>query len=214
MDVTESRKAEERMRRLESESQLEVFKATLNTQDEERRRISESLHNGLGQLLYGIKLSMTNLRLKITTDQSEEFEQAIRYTEGLLTEAIRESRSISHELMPTALQEFGLPSAIDDVCKQLNGDIKFHCEYKGLDQRLENYLEIAIFRTVQELMLNVVKHSGATNAKVTISADPSLVLIRVTDNGTGMKNILENSQGIGLTSIRSKISLLNGKVDI
>jgi PAS domain S-box-containing protein len=214
MDVTESRKAEERMRRLESESQLEVFKATLNTQDEERRRISESLHNGLGQLLYGIKLSMTNLRRKIETTQSEEFEQAIRYTESLLTEAIRESRSISHELMPTALQEFGLPSAIDDVCKQLNGQIMFKCEYKGIDQRLENYLEIAIFRTVQELMLNVVKHSGATNATVTISADPTLILIKVADNGSGMKNIINNSQGIGLTSIRSKISLLNGKVDI
>jgi PAS domain S-box-containing protein len=214
MDVTASRKAEERMRRLESQSQLEIFKATLSTQDEERRRISESLHNGLGQLLYSIKLSMTNLRLKMETSQPEQYEQALKYTENLLTEAIRESRSISHELMPTALQQFGLSSAIDDVCRQLNGEVNFQCTYTGLDERLENYLEIAIFRTVQELMLNVVKHSGATSANVSIAVDPTLVVIKVSDNGKGMQGIKENDQGIGLTSIRSKISLLNGKVDI
>jgi PAS domain S-box-containing protein len=214
MDVTISRKAEARMRQLETQTQLEIFRATLSTQDEERRRISESLHNGLGQLLYGIKLSMANLRRQLLTLEPEKYEQAMRYTENLLTEAIRESRSISHELMPAALEQFGLPSAIDDVCRQLNGEVKFTCKYFGLDQRLESYLEIAIFRTVQELMLNVVKHSGADVAFVQVVADEEQILIKVKDNGKGIKDVKASDTGIGLTSIRSKIRLLNGKVKI
>ena len=214
MDVTLSSQVEEKIKHMESQSQLEIFKAILNTQEEERRRISESLHNGLGQLLYGIKLSMDNLRLKLATSKPEQYEAAIKYTGDLLTEAIKESRSISHKLMPAALEQFGLRSAIDEVCKQLNGKVKFRCRYIGIDQRLENYLELAIFRIVQELMLNVVKHSGAAKADISVTVDIKQIQITVHDSGHGMVNSNGSQTGIGLKSIRSKIKLLNGNMSI
>ena len=214
MDVTLNQLAEEKMKQMEIKSQLEVFKAILKTQEEERRRISESLHNGLGQLLYGIKLRMANVRREGMLDHTTTAGAELKYTEKLLTEAIVETRSISHKLVPADLEKFGLSSAINEVCKQLNGDVAFTCTYVGLDQRLDNYLELAVFRIVQELMLNVVKHSTATKATVSIKTDADVVEITVGDNGQGILDIAKNQGGIGLTSIQSKIKLLNGRLKI
>lgn len=214
VDITASRLADEKLRQMEIQQQLEIFRVTLRAQEEERRRISESLHNGLGQLLYGIKISMNNLSRSKALADPEKYDDAKKYTEALVTESIQESRNISHELMPATLEKFGLRSAIDDVCKQLNGSIRFHCKYTGLKLQLEKYLELAVFRTVQELMLNVVKHAEATDAHVTIAVQSDLIQINVNDNGRGMAETQDTKTGIGLNSIRSKIKLLNGTFQI
>jgi PAS domain S-box-containing protein len=214
LDITDRKLAEQKMKELEAQGQLEVFKAILNTQEEERRRTSESLHNGLGQLLYSIKLGMANIKSQSNRDQPEEYQQAMRYTENLLTEAIRETRNISHKLMPADLEQYGLDSAISQVCKQLNGEVKFTWKSVGVKKRLESYLELATFRTVQELMLNVVKHSGATRADVKVTVNKHLIEIKVADNGRGMAEVEENKAGIGLTSIQSRMNLLQGEMKI
>jgi PAS domain S-box-containing protein len=214
MDVTATRQAEEQLRQMAAEQQLEIFLVTLRTQEEERRRISESLHNGLGQILFGTRISMNHLSLDKAIKDPDLYNKSKQYTEKLLTKAIWESRNISHELMPATLEKFGLQSAIDDVCSQLGGSVNFHCEYRGIDVRIENYMELAVFRTVQELMLNVVKHASATEARVIVSMSADSIRINVSDNGHGIQNTPETEPGIGLTLIRSKIKLLNGTVDI
>ncbi|GAB2701161.1 hypothetical protein GCM10027037_27820 [Mucilaginibacter koreensis] len=214
MDITAMRRAEEKLQQLKAEQQMEVFRETLNAQEEERRRMSESLHNGLGQLLYGIKISMNNIDRQEAISHPERFNKAKAYTESLMMDAIKESRRISHELMPSTLEEFGLRSAIDDICQQLSDDTIFNCYYKGLYRRLPRYLELAIYRTTQELMLNVVKHAEASNVNITITATKTTVTIEVNDDGKGMPENPSQKTGIGLSSIRNKIKLLNGKVDI
>jgi len=214
VDTTASRQTEERLRQMEAEQQLEIFRVTLRTQEEERRRISESLHNGLGQLMYGIQISMNQLRREKALSDPEKYDQAKNFTEKLVADAIKESRSISHELMPATLEQFGLRSAIDDVCQQLNGKIQFDFRYKDATPRLEKFLELAVFRTVQELMLNVVKHAEATEASVRVNIEPESIHISVSDNGRGLIDTYESKSGIGLSSIRSKIKLLNGTVKI
>jgi len=214
MDLTASHQAEEKLRQMETEQQLEIIRATLRTQGDERRRISESLHNGLGQILYGIKISMNHVNLAQALTEPENFSQAKKYTEDLVSTAIKENRKISHELMPSNLEEFGLRTAIDDVCEQLNDVIQFHCHYKGIERRLEDYLELAIFRTVQELMLNVVKHADATSSEVIVAVALDNIQVIVRDNGRGMQQTEGSKSGIGLSSIRSKIKLLNGELTI
>jgi PAS domain S-box-containing protein len=213
-DITASRRADEKIRRMEAEQQQEIFRVTLASQEEERRRISESLHNGLGQLLYAIKISMTRLTPEQAADKSQAYIQAKKYTDELLKDAIVESRRISHELMPSILEDFGLKAAIEDVCSQLSINVKFNCMVTGFVGRLDSYMELAIFRTMQELMLNVVKHSGATEAIAEASINTDEVLIKVQDNGRGMLNSGERKAGIGLASIRSKVKLLNGQIKI
>lgn len=209
--ITNRKQTEEKLRQLEAEQQREIFRVTLGTLEEERHRISESLHNGLGQLLYGVKISLSGLT---QNSSPADFERIKTYTNQLLTEAIRESRRISHELMPTTLEEFGLKAALDDICEQLRGDIKFHCKVTGLKGRLEKYLELAVYRTVQELVTNVVKHAEATTASIEINIKEKQICIKVTDDGRGLEATKTQKPGIGLASIRSKIRLLNGEVNI
>jgi signal transduction histidine kinase len=212
-DITASRRAEEKIKRMEAEQQQEIFRAILASQEEERRRISESLHNGLGQLLYAIKISLAHVTQRQALTHPEEYVDAKKYTEQLLKDAIDESRRISHELMPSILEQFGLKAAIQDVSKQLSESTVFKCSIKGAVQGLDSYLQLAVFRTVQELMLNVVKHSKATEASTDVSISATKIFIQVQDNGQGMAE-LKNSKGIGLASIRSKVKLLNGQLKI
>jgi len=211
LDVTAMRAAEEKIRKMEAEQQMEIFRVSLSTLEEERHRISESLHNGLGQLLYGIKINFSGL--SHTMDQIA-FEKAKGYTNQLLTDAIKENRRISHELMPTILEDFGLKAAINDICQQLQDSVKLTCTITGFSNRLEKYLELAVYRTVQELMTNVVKHAQATNAVAMVTGSATEIKIYVSDNGRGMEASKNGKPGIGLASIRSKIKLLNGKVTI
>lgn len=214
MDVTASLLADERLRHVEAEQQLEIFKVTLRTQEEERRRISESLHNGLGQLLYSTRLAINYLTIATATEKPEKFRESKEYTSSLLSDSIKETRRISHELMPTVLAEFGLNAAIKDVCDQLTSDVAFDCKVLLNGIILDNYVELAIFRTVQELMMNVIRHARATKAKVKVQAVDEIVLISVKDNGQGIPVELKDKPGIGLASIRNKAELLKGTVEI
>lgn len=216
-DITEQMELQERNRQLSNErltmeksQQREIFKVTLHSQEKERKRIAESLHNGLGQLLYGVKLSLNQISAKNPMPANEE---ALRHTEQLITDCIRETRRISHELMPAVLEDFGLKEAMLDICRQLSGDTKFQCHFTGLEIKLEKDLEIAIYRIIQELMINILKHAGASQGTVEVEIAPRWIKINIGDNGKGM-NPEAKSKGIGLSSVKSKVKLLNGEMEV
>lgn len=210
-DITAATAAREKLKRLEADKQREIVSVTFSTLEEERRRISESLHNGMAQILYGVKISLNGLNAQ---QETKAFQERLAYAHHLLSEAITENRRISHELMPPILEEFGLGESIRDIIKKLNGSVDFKCRISGFSHRLEKYIELAIYRTVQELVLNVVKHADATTAAVDLALRKKSVLIRVVDDGKGMDQTIYKRAGIGLASIRSKIKLLNGHMEI
>lgn len=209
-DISE-RKELERLRRLilEQEHRQEIAETILNTQEEERKRIAESLHNGLGQTLYGVKLSLSNIDA-----QSSENQKAIRQTENLIINCIQECRRISHDLTPAILEEYGLHEAVRDICRQLSQSVRFDCTIEGQKGRLDRFLEVAVYRIIQELMVNVIKHAGATRASTNVEQDSGFIRITVQDNGKGFDPLLNGGKGIGLKSIRSKVTLLSGSLDI
>jgi signal transduction histidine kinase len=210
MDVTATRTAEEKIRQMQAEQQLEIFKVTLTTQEEERRRISESLYNGLGQVLYAIKMSMNNLTFNSATERQNEFHKAKKYTEDLLADAIKSTRDISHALSPILLEDFGLKAALEAICNQLETSTKFRCQVELGNTFIDKSLELAVFRTVQELMVNTAKHAKATDAYVEVRGDGNNLFIVVRDNGIGFHAKRNRGGGIGLASIRSRVKLLNG----
>ena len=201
-------------RELEARQQQEIFRAILSTQEEERKRIAETLHNSLGQLLYGVKLSLNQVR-SIGENSRQKQMTALQQTEVLLADAIRETRRLSHELMPTILEDFGLETAIKDICQQFGRDVKFHCELIGLPKKMDEYMEVAIYRMVQEMMTNIVKHADATEATVRVEVDHPNIEILVKDNGKGFDVTKEeDATGIGFNIIRNKVKLLNGNITI
>ena len=192
----------------------QLIKITINIQEKERTRIAEDLHNSLGQLLYGVKLNLDHLNIEDIALQKKNA-LAIESTKQLLTECINETRRISHDLMPSVLKDFGLKEAIQDICMQLNRTINFKCEFTGLDSRLPKYLEKAIYRIVQELAMNLITHANATKASLKLGISETDVLVRVEDNGKGfLISNLKEVDGIGIQSIKTKLHLLKGELDI
>lgn len=225
-DITEQRKVELEKRKakelydkniqlqlkqkeLKKHQQQEIFMTTLRTQEEERKRIAENLHNGLGQLLYSVKLSLEQVDL-----QEEGQQKILQQAQHLLAAAIRESRRISHELMPSILEDFGLQVAIQDVCEQFNKSVAFKCDLIGLPHKMDKYIEIAIYRIVQELVINIIKHAQATAASVKIMLEQNFIYVVVKDNGRGFDTSVRERRGIGLNTIQDKVKLLNGSFDM
>lgn len=196
---------------IENGQSQKIFVAGLNAQEEERKRIAESLHNGIGQLLYAVKMSLSMVDLNKNPDHASLY-QAKQATEQLLTEAIKESRRISHELTPIILEEFGLEAAISDICRQFETSISIKCSFSGLTARLDKFLEISVYRMVQELLVNIIKHAGATHATVHVEQQKKQIILAVWNDGTGFDQI--RGKGIGLQTIFNTVKLLNGTFDI
>ncbi|MDQ8003537.1 MAG: PAS domain-containing protein [Pedobacter sp.] len=217
-DITERKRVQEvliqnELKDFEKKQQKEILKASLNAQEEERQRIAEMLHNGLGQVLYGVKANLERLKLE-DENAYEENLKVLERSKELLGMCIKESRRISHELMPSILEDFGLKAGVNDICAQLKGKTRFKCTFSGLDAPLDKYLQLAIYRIIQELALNIMKHSEAHHASINITVEDNQVNVTVKDNGKGFDVSERRDKGIGLKTIESKVKLLNGKMTI
>ncbi|MDB5110135.1 MAG: hypothetical protein JWR67_1249 [Mucilaginibacter sp.] len=217
MDISAQKKLKEEKEQLESmfkkmqsNQKKRIFQSILLTQEEERKRIAESLHNSLGQLLYGIKLNLEQLNFDNQKIDIEGSKKIKKTTERLITEAIKESRRLSHELTPVILEELGLKEAIHDICRQFSNSLIIKCQFSGQYQKTSKLVEIVIYRTIQELITNIIKHAQATESIVKIHIDEKSVNLTVQDNGIGFIDC-ETNMGIGLKTIKSKVKLLNGK---
>jgi PAS domain S-box-containing protein len=210
LDISEVQRLEAENLRLRLTQQQALFQAVLGAQETERQRMAESLHNGLGQTLYAVKLQLNQLP---ATPASAALAQADR----LLADAIRQTRTLSHELVPTVLSEFGLAAALRDICRSLgNAKLRFACTVELDDQPpLPKPLQLALYRMSQELAQNVVKHAHATTASLELETVPGYVLLRVEDNGKGFASPPSTAAaGIGLRTIRDQVALLGGTVDV
>jgi signal transduction histidine kinase len=213
-DVTEAKRMEAENLALKLSQQQSLLNAILDAQEEERRRISESLHNGVGQLLYATKLNLDRVDLGLLSGRKDQVSEALHTTAQLLGEAIRETRRVSHELVPVLLYDFGLQVAINDFCKRF-ADTGLHltCRVAGLGGRLDLHLEVALYRISQELILNVVKHAAASRASLLLERKDGGLTLEVTDNGKGFRVDQVAAKGIGLRTIRDRVKLLNGTLD-
>lgn len=200
---------------LEKEKQLMSVEAMLKGQEEERRRLARDLHDGLGGMLSGVKISFSNMKenLIMDSDNARVFEKSLNQ----LDQTIAELRKVAHNLMPEALVKFGLKSAVRDFCEsmQVSGNTKIICEQFGNDRELGNIADVNVYRIIQELVNNAVVHGKANQVHVQLTKTDSKVLITVEDDGKGFAaDSLEKSSGIGLTNIRSRINYFNGSMQI
>ncbi|MFD0795370.1 ATP-binding protein [Mucilaginibacter litoreus] len=212
LDISARKQAEEERLNAVTVQNQKIYWATLNTQEIERKRIAESLHNGVGQLLYGVKMSLLQdfNKENLSVEQLlEQIEEITSHTDQLLDDAIKEMRRISHELTPAILEVSGLREAIMDVCRQFSPKLEMDCKLIGFTSRIDKQLELAVYRIVQELVMNIIKHAKASKAVVLVEVFKKNVSIIVRDNGIGFSKKIKN-EGIGLKTIQNKVNLLNG----
>jgi len=202
--------------RIALESQLRASESLLKGEEMERERVARDLHDSLGALLSGIKFSFQNMKENIEIPRKNE----AAYNKGLamLDASVDEVRRIAHNMMPASLLKFGLDSALRDLCDQLNrgGDMEFSYQSVGLQEgSLEQSRMLSLYRIVQELMSNAVRHSGAKHVIVQlIQADNSLTLT-VEDDGRGLdQNPGKTGNGMGWENIRNRARLLQGALEV
>ena len=208
-DVTERDRLAEEATQQRLRQQQQVLAAILSTQETERKRIAEALHNGLGQLLYATKLSLGTKGPPAARP---------RDTLGLLEEAIRTTRTISFELTPGILEDFGLRTALEELVKRIApARLPVRLHFTNLELRAPPPVEISVYRVVQELLNNVMKHAHATEVEVHVARENGRLEVSVEDNGQGFDPTLlatEPLAGIGLAGVRNRVALLGGKLAI
>lgn len=197
----------QKIKQLEQEKQLIATQSVYDGENQERKRLAKDLHDGLGGLLSAVKLNLGNMAdgAYIERIDVESFGKVI----GLLDNAIVELRRVAHNLMPESLSRNGLKTALYDFCKVIP-IVKF--DYFGEEKRLDNNLEIMIYRVVQELVNNALKHSKASEIFVQLVQNPDSISFSVEDNGIGF-NIKEKYSGNGIENIKSRITAFNGILD-
>jgi len=184
--------------------------AIISATEEERKRISKDLHDGIGQKLTALRLGLVNLQPRVKDSQVQK---EIGEISEEFTKSAEEVRQISHQMMPRALMEDGLLSAIEDLLQSTFrfSDINYKFDYHGVDKRYPEKLEVSLYRIVQELLNNALKHSGATEIQVQLmELDKKLILI-VEDNGKGMAKT--KTPGHGFHNIKSRLDFIKGAVN-
>lgn len=206
---------QQRINELETEKQLLATQSLLKGQEDERSRLAKDLHDGLGGLLSGVKLQLGAMKGNLIL--SEENGRSFNLALLKLDESISEMRRVAHNMMPEALLNMGLQQALQDYCDGLSDSQPFtiHTEFHGLEQRMEPSVEIVLYRIVQELLNNVVKHAGASRILAQVIRQHNEISITVEDNGKGFDvGSLEQIRTAGLRNIRSRVNYLHGQLDI
>ncbi len=187
-----------------------LLKTIIETQEIERERIAQDLHDGIGQSLAAIKFHLAGYRLKEKSPTTEEYLQL----ENILNNSIQQLRRICFDTVPSTLSKYGIIRAVDELTKKVSSSdfaIAFH--YDALEIT-DKTLEIALYRIVQEFISNSMKHSGATELKVSFKSLNGNLSLDLIDNGKGFnmeKPLLHRGQG--LKNIKTRVESFNGQVD-
>ena len=196
---------------LESERKAHIAKENfsnqlIQAQDNERKRLASELHDGVGQNLSFLSNALKQLEKK---PDDETLHSASRISR----ETVNEIRFISHQLHPHILDQLGLVAAIESICEHIEEQTKIRCNVLA-DIKADNIdasTQLHLYRIVQESLNNAVKHSQASHIEVALKQKARQVILSVADNGNGLKNAEQNS-GIGLESIKQRVSLNKGRI--
>jgi len=200
------------LREMHDVQQGELLKAVVETQEAERKRLAEDLHDSVGQVLSAIKLNLHRLNKAIETEKPTY--TLIGDTRRLTDECIQEIRNIIHNVLPPVLTDFGFIDALQALCEkneaQSNISVKLTNDINGA--RFSPKVELALYRIAQEVMGNAIKHSAATAIQVNLTREDNMLVLNIADNGIGfdMKNV---KHGFGLKNLQSRVQLINGTID-
>ncbi len=222
-DITERKKAEQEIERLNYENfndkvnqQKIISIKIVENQENEQKRIAKEIHDGIGQMLTGLKFSLESINL----DDKEKAEQKIEYLKKMSLDIIKGVRTATFNLMPPELSDHGIVSSLDKLTQELSKltgkEILFYNK-TDFDQRLDSLVEINIYRLTQEAINNALKYAESSHIIVQLSHSPTLLSIIIDDNGKGFDilsvNKKRNSEsGMGLLFMKERIQYINGRV--
>jgi len=198
---------------LKKEQKLLSIDYIIQGQEEERKRIAQDLHDGLGGILSTAKLQMKNIQGEI---QKLESLNLVTQAEDLIDNAYKEVRRISHDMMPGALVSLGLYAAIEDLAEQVSRkeSLIIKTQWYTPDDDVQQKHQSIIYRIVQEAITNTVKYAQAENMLIQMSKTENNFNLTIEDDGAGFDLNTIKSDGLGIKGIKSRVDYLNGEVVI
>ncbi|MEM6816193.1 MAG: PAS domain S-box protein [Bacteroidota bacterium] len=194
------------------EREKQMLATTISTQEKERSRISQHLHDGLQQVMIASLLNLETLR-KEKHNLSDKACQRLEEGFKFLNQAIEESRQIAHLLMPKELNMFGIVHTISSLINNIGGIVSVNLEENIGDERFENHIELSSYRIIQEAINNVLKHAKATFIKLIIKKEKENLKLSIQDNGIGFEYNKNKISG-GINSIENRVKIAGGSLDI
>lgn len=199
---------------MELDYQKKMMDAALESQENERRRVAGDLHDSIGAMLSTIRVSLITQAKRSHADV-----ESITESKKMLDDTIDSVRRISRDLMPSTLEKFGLTQAVKEMCErfQSTSSLPIHYHEEGEIHAISKKRELMIFRIVQELINNALKHAHATVINVTIQSSETLQ-VTVADNGIGFdvqaqQNDMRTGKGLGLFNIENRARLIGAEVE-
>ncbi|MBC9812767.1 sensor histidine kinase [Crocinitomicaceae bacterium CZZ-1] len=201
---------------LKRQHQSELTKSTILVQEQERKRISQDLHDDLGAVLSIIRMHLLQTERK-HQDVNDQLPGELQNIRSLTENAIESMRRISHELMPPQLERFGVLETLEQACEQLTAAGKINCVFTA-EEQVDSYItdelmSLTLYRVCMELINNTIKHAGATELQLNFSVSDTEIIVHYRDNGKGM--IPDHSRkGSGLRNMHNRIHFLGGSAVI
>ncbi|MBO9611277.1 MAG: hypothetical protein J7619_01210 [Dyadobacter sp.] len=197
---------------IQQQKELQLLQALMQGEEKERSRIAKDLHDGVAGMLAAVKMHLSS------TGSADGLLKEDGYRQGmnLLDEATDEIRKTSHNLMPEVLLRHGLDVALSRYCERVSSNKALKIQYDswGEIDRFADSFELSVYRIVQELLNNIIKHSKASHGMVQLTQQDDLLSISIEDNGVGLATGGNDQGGMGLHSLQSRIKAMNGKIDI
>jgi signal transduction histidine kinase len=192
-------------------------KAVIEAEENERQRIGKDLHDGIGQLLSAVKLNFSGIESNLIKNNSNDI-YLLSNAKKLVDESVTEVRNISHNMMPSVLLQYGLVVAIEDFTSKINNSnlLKINFSHTGFEnKKLISSLEIVLYRVVQELVNNAIKHAQASKMDIQLLLFDQELTLMLEDNGKGFdyEQTVLSKNGIGLKNIISRINYINGMIN-
>ena len=203
----------EKIENMEKVQKIMVLNSMLQGQEDERRRIARDLHDGLGTLLAATRMQIQNVERELK--KLGEIDLADK-AQKLIDNACKEVRRISHDMMPGALEEMGLIAAVEDLIDDVRAqrEIIYNLQLPDLELRLDKQKAINIYRIIQEVLQNIIKHAQANIVEISISEVEDHIVIDISDDGLGFEPEAIAEGGIGLSNINSRIRYLGGTMKL
>jgi len=211
-DITETKKAEEQIKLLSRQ--------IIDIQERERESLSREIHDNIGQLLSALKMGLSRINKKMP-DELSTIKDQLSELAYLVNKTIKEIRGLSHALHPPLIKDLGLISALEELCQEFKSysEIKIKWNFEQIQKPLQSITNITIYRLFQEGLNNILKHSRATEAYLTLTSSENTINVIIEDNGVGFLvedvfSLLKNTKSLGLISMRERLALIGGELKI
>jgi signal transduction histidine kinase len=184
------------------------IRAEISTLEKERKRIASDLHDELGPLLSAVRIQVNHLE-----QQTEEDKRIVLFANKHIDDILTKTREISYNLLPNTLVRKGLVKALEEYVNKLRDVHELDIIFSGDEVSLEKEREINIYRIIQEIIHNTVKHAGASQLDIRLRKQGDTLLLMTADNGKGFNYDaqVEKNNGLGLINLQSRTEVLNAK---